>query len=342
MGTDPSAIEQGARQAVVRCVRVGPGDVVVVITDHQTEHLAGAIAREAEGAGGHVQTVVMEDFGPRPRDGSMPLPFPHTIHQALMSARASFYIAQCQPGELASFRRPMLADVERYRLRHAHMPGFTEQMMSEGMAADYSQIQALSRRVYEIVRPAKEIQVTTPAGTRLVAQFDPSIRWIVSDGFITEDQWMNLPDGEVFTSPLTADGQVVVDGCLGDFFSERYGLLHRTPLRYELRDGRCERGSVRCNNPSLEADFIRYTFDTDEHSNRLGEFAIGTNIGLKGLIGNLLQDEKLPGIHLALGSPYPTKTGAPWDSSAHNDGILLRPTIVVESHPIMRDGQFLL
>jgi len=337
-----NAIEQGARQAVVNCVRVQPGEAVVVITDLQTGYLADALIRQVELAGGQVQRFIMEDLGARPMDGKMPLALPDSICQALACAKVSFYIAQCRPGELASFRRPLLAAVERYRIRHAHMPGFTEQMMSEGMAADYSRIQGLSRQVYEVVRGAGRIHVTTPAGTDLVARFDPAIRWVISDGSITEDQWMNLPDGEVFTSPLTADGQVVVDGCLGDFFSERYGLLKETPLRYQIKEGRCIRQSVQCGNKSLEQDFIRYTFETDENSMRLGEFAVGTNVGLTGLIGNLLQDEKFPGIHLALGSPYPTKTGATWDSSAHNDGILLEPTIVVEGQPLMQDGQFLL
>jgi aminopeptidase len=336
------ALERGSRQAVIHCVRVQGGETVIVITDRQTEVLADVLLRQIDLAGGWAQKFIMEDFGTRPQDGKSPLGFPDPIRKALASAKVSFYIAQCKPGELASFRRPMLAAVERYHLRHAHMPGFTEQMMSEGMAADYSRIQRLSRQVYQIVCGAGQIHVTTSAGTDLVARFDPAIRWIISDGSITEDQWMNLPDGEVFTSPLTADGRVVVDGCLGDFFSEKYGLLKETPLRYELKDGRCIRQSVGCGNASLEQDFIRYTFETDENSNRLGEFAIGTNIGLNGLIGNLLQDEKFPGIHLALGSPYPTKTGATWDSSAHNDGILLRPTIVVEDRTIMRDGQFVM
>jgi aminopeptidase len=336
-----SAIERGAEQAVVRCVRVQPGEAVVVITDQQTAHLAKALVSQIGRAGGHAQEFVMEGFGARSQDGASPLPFPDPIRQAMASAQASFYIAQCRPGELASFRRPMLAAVEQYRLRHAHMPGFTEQMMSQGMASDYGQIQALCRRVYDVVRPARQIRVTTAAGTDLVAQFDPAIRWVISDGLITADQWMNLPDGEVFTSAATADGRVVVDGCFGDFFSQKYGLLGKTPLRYDLKDGRAIRQTVRCDNKTLEEDFIRYTFETDENSNRLGEFAIGTNTGLTGLIGNLLQDEKFPGIHLALGSPYPTKTGATWDSSAHNDGILLRPTIDVEGQALMRDGQFL-
>jgi aminopeptidase len=338
---EPSAIERGAEQAVIHCVRVQPGERVVVITDQQTAYLADALVSQIDQAGGRSQRWVMEDVGPRPQDGATPLPFPDSIRQAMASAQVSFYIAQCRPGELASFRRPMLATVEQYRIRHAHMPGFTEQMMSQGMASDYAQIQALSRQVHELVRSARQIQVTTAAGTDLVARFDPAIRWVASDGLITPDQWMNLPDGEVFTSPITADGRVVVDGCFGDFFSEKYGLLDKTPLQYDLTAGRAIRQSVHCDNKALEQDFIRYTFETDENSNRLGEFAIGTNVGLAGLIGNLLQDEKFPGIHLALGSPYPTKTGATWDSSAHNDGILLKPTITVEGRTLMQDGRFL-
>ena len=133
---------------------------------------------------------------------------------------------------------------------------------------------------------------------------------------------------------------MVVDGCLGDHFCETYGLLATSPLRYELKDGRCIKGSVACDNAQLKRDFESYTFDTDEHSSRLGEFAIGTNIGLTGLIGNLLQDEKFPGIHLALGNPYPEKTGADWRSQAHCDGVLIKPTIRVEGETIMKEGTF--
>ena len=39
----------------------------------------------------------------------------------------------------------------------------------------------------------------------------------------------------------------------------------------------------------------------------------------KKIIGNLLQDEKFPSIHIATGCPYPEMTGAKWDSKAHCD-----------------------
>ena len=37
------------------------------------------------------------------------------------------------------------------------------------------------------------------------------------------------------------------------------------------------------------------------------------------MIGVLLQDEKIPGVHLAFGDPYGSQTGAPWKSRTHID-----------------------
>lgn len=56
---------------------------------------------------------------------------------------------------------------------------------------------------------------------------------------------------------------------------------------------------------------------------------MGTNTSLTELIGHILQDDKLPGVHLALGHPNPSRTGATWQSKAHCDGILLKPTVIV-------------
>jgi len=336
------AVEFGAKQAVVNCVKVQSNENVVVITDHATEKLAGAIIKQAEKVGAHVTRFVMEEFGERPDDGKKPLAFPDEIGAALSSAQASFYIARGKAGELQSFRMPMIKVVDEHGVRHAHMPNFIELMMSTGMAADYAEIQKISAKVYDIVCKASEIRVTTAGGTDITARFDQKYNWIVSDGNIRPGHWSNLPDGEVFTAPVDANGTVVIDGCLGDFFNAKYGDLGGTPLSYELKGSRCQSGSVKCDNAELKEEFEKYTFETDENSNRLGEFAIGTNVGLKKLIGNLLQDEKFPGIHLALGNPYPDKTGAEWDSKAHNDGIMRNPTIVVDGRTIMEAGKFLI
>ncbi len=334
------AIEKGAHQAVVNCAGVKSGENVVIVTDRKTEHLADALFKQVQAQSASVTKFVMEDFGPRPDDATKALPFPAKIGDALSKAQVSFYIAGGRAGELASFRKPMLAVVEKHGLRHGHMPNFTEAMMSQGMAADYEEIQSISRKVHEIVSKATQIKATTPAGTNFTATFSPQRKWVISDGHITTKKWCNLPDGEVFTAPFTANGHLVVDGCLGDFFNQKYGKLDNTPLSYDLKDGRCVKGSVKCKNEELRKEFEQYTFHTDENSNRIGEFGIGTNVNLKDLIGNLLQDEKFPGIHIALGDCYPDKTGADWSSKAHNDGVMRKPTLVVDGKTIMKDGKF--
>ena len=80
----------------------------------------------------------------------------------------------------------------------------------------------------------------------------------------------------------------------------------------------------------------------DDNANRIGEFAIGTNSGVDRLVGNMLQDEKFPGIHGAVGEPIPHQTGADWTSKVHMDGVLKKVTVDVEGQVIMRDGEFAL
>ena len=93
-------------------------------------------------------------------------------------------------------------------------------------------------------------------------------------------------------------------------------------------------------NRELEADFWKYTH-TDENSDRVGEFAIGTNIDLKEVIGQILQDEKYPGVHIAFGNPYGAHTGAEWDSTTHIDVVGRKFNIWVDDEQIMQDGKFL-
>jgi leucyl aminopeptidase (aminopeptidase T) len=74
---------------------------------------------------------------------------------------------------------------------------------------------------------------------------------------------------------------------------------------------------------------------------RIGEFAVGTNEFLGRLIGNLLQDEKYPGVHVAFGNPYARYTGATWESPVHVDVVMERTSVWVDDRQIMADGQFI-
>jgi leucyl aminopeptidase (aminopeptidase T) len=328
-------IQQGVRQVIDNCLRIRAGERVVVITDRQTRNIGEALRVAAEKIAGDVQVFLMEDFGTRP------ISFPNAIAEALQAADVSIYAAQGAEGELQTFRRPMLGVIDTNpKLRHAHMIGITPQIMADGMCSDYAEIQRISKRVFETVRDAEAIRVVTAKGCDFTARFSPDLTWLISDGDIQPGRWKNLPDGEVFTAPATVDGHIVIDGCLGDYFTERYASLADTPVTVDVRNGRAIRESLHCDNEQLRRELAAYVFETDENSDRVGEFAIGTNTGLTKLIYNLLQDEKFPGVHIAFGSPYPTKTGATWDSGAHVDGVIIAPSIYVDGLTLMDQGRF--
>ena len=88
---------------------------------------------------------------------------------------------------------------------------------------------------------------------------------------------------------------------MGDYLCARYGDLRDNPLSVTIENSRIV--DIQCDRADLVADFRAYT-STDENSDRVGEFAMGTNIALTDVIGNILQDEKLPTLHIAFGHPY--------------------------------------
>ncbi|MBN1975522.1 MAG: aminopeptidase [Sedimentisphaerales bacterium] len=331
MGT----MEEGVKQAVENCLRISAGENVVIITDKQTFEIGTALKAATEKITGKIEFFVMEDFGPRPID------FPPQIANAIKDADVSIYAAQGAQGELQTFRMAMLRAIEaNHRLRHAHMIGITPEIMRDGMCSDYKEIQRISRLVYAKVKDTGKIRVVTDKGCNFLAEFSPALEWMVSDGDIRPGFWKNLPDGEVFTCPADVNGTIVIDGCLGDFFTEKYGSIEKTPVTIEVSGGRALKDGISCDNKKLLEEFAQYIFEIDENSSRIGEFAIGTNTGLKKLIYNLLQDEKFPGIHVAFGSPLPGKTGAKWDSKAHVDGVIKNPSIFVDDDMIMNKGKF--
>ncbi|MEI9976667.1 MAG: hypothetical protein WDO73_34190 [Ignavibacteriota bacterium] len=98
---------------------------------------------------------------------------------------------------------------------------------------------------------------------------------------------------------------------VGDYLCEKYGDLAATPLTIKVEDSRLR--EAHCENCKLESEFWNYCH-TDEFSDRVGEFAIGTNIGVHDVIGNILQDEKIPGITSPSAIPMariPARIGTP-------------------------------
>jgi len=332
-GRSSSELAPGARNAVEVCLAIKPRERVALIADEASKEVAASIAQALDEAEARTESVLIEQVATRPLAS-----VPRQVLETLERADAGILCVQPREGELGA-RMDIVAAVERLRIRYAHMVGVTPEIMMQGMRADYRLVDRLSTRLCERMRDARTLRVTTAAGTSLTASFDPALAWIKTSGLISTRYWSNLPAGEVFTTPASVDGLFVCNGTAGDYFGPKYGDLSSTPLTLEIAAGRLV--SARCDRADLEREFWQYCH-SDGNSDRVGELAFGTNLALDEMIGILLQDEKIPGVHLAFGDPYGSQTGATWKSRTHVDVLTRDCDVWIDDEQVSRRGKYLM
>jgi leucyl aminopeptidase (aminopeptidase T) len=326
-------LEPVARNAVEICLGLTSGDHVALIADEASREVAASIAAALDRIAIDWEGVLIEQVVSRPLTAA-----PRAVLDALERADAGILCVQPRQGELVA-RMEIVAVVERRGIRYAHMVGVTPEIMRQGMRADYRLVDELSQRLCERMRQARHLRVQTPSGTAFTATFDPTLAWVKTSGLINPRYWSNLPAGEVFTTPASVDGVFVCDGTAGDYFGPKYGDLRATPLTLEIAGGRLQ--TARCQRADLEREFWDYCH-TDDQSDRVGELAFGTNIALEDMIGVLLQDEKIPGVHIAFGDPYGSQTGAPWKSRTHIDVLTRACDVWIDDEQVIGSGRYLM
>jgi aminopeptidase len=323
----------GARNAAEVCLAITRDDRVALVADESSREVAASIAAAVDDLGASWDGVLVEQVAARPLTSA-----PAAVVAALERADAGVLCIQPRQGELGA-RMEIVSVVERRRIRYAHMVGVTPLIMRQGMRADYRLVDELSQRLCERMPDATRLRVETPAGTAFTATFDPAFAWVKTSGLIDRCYWSNLPAGEVFTTPASVDGVFVCDGTAGDYFGPKYGDLRATPLTLDIAHGRLT--AVHCARRDLEREFWDYCH-TDEYSDRVGELAFGTNVALEEMIGVLLQDEKIPGVHLAFGDPYGSQTGAPWKSRTHIDVLTRACDVWIDDEQVIGKGRYLM
>jgi aminopeptidase len=321
----------GAKNAVETCLSVRPGEHVALIADETSRAVAASIAAAIEDRGAQYTGLLLEDFGPRPMNVAPP-----AVLQALETCDVGAMCMTPQPGELGA-RMAIVRVVERRQIRYAHMVGVTPEIMQQGMRADYRMVDRLSDKLRERMLRAQTLTVKTEAGTSFAAHFDRGLDWVKTSGLISPRYWSNLPAGEVFTTPATVDGTFVCDATAGDHFNGKYGDLQTTPLVLTIEGARLT--GVDCARKDLQEEFWQYCH-TDENSDRVGELAFGTNLGLSSMIGILLQDEKFPGVHIAFGDPYGSQTHADWKSKTHVDVLTRNCDVWIDDDQVISKGHY--
>ncbi|MEP0815001.1 MAG: aminopeptidase [bacterium] len=146
----------------------------------------------------------------------------------------------------------------------------------------------------------------------------------------------NMPDGEVFTAPI----ETATTGKIRYTVPTVYGGREVNDIELTFKAGKVVK-----NKAAKGGEILSAMIEQDAGAKILGEFAIGTNFGIKNYTKNILFDEKIGGtVHLALGRCY-KECGGTNESALHWDMICdLRQggTLTADGKKILVDGKILI
>jgi hypothetical protein len=191
---------------------------------------------------------------------------------------------------------PLVEYARKYpHLRVASMPGASPSMQDTALAADHEKMAERCNLIDEKLSDAIGARVLFVTGHQMY--FDLRHRQPeVDDGVLHQDTpglgLINLPSGETFIAPYEGEreGQP----------SETHGIIPiqcgTTRALINVRENRVSHisGDERC------AKNLREFFETDEARRNIAELGFGCNDRAVAT-GNILEDEKVYGIHLAFG-----------------------------------------
>jgi aminopeptidase len=290
---------------IERFVSSGADGVVTALAESNTKALSG-VDPERDQVAQRARTALLKEFTRRAADGVM--------DRALTLYRTDAYAqdAGMATDEFAEFvRRACTLD--------------TPDPVAAGKA-----LAAEQQRLIDGLAGESELRLrgADPGETDLRLGVAGRI-WLNADG------GKNLPDGEIFTGPVetSAEGRVR--------FSFPVVTAGREVVDVRLR---FEGGKGVDASAAQNEEYLHRALEADAGARVLGEFAVGTNVGITRFTKTIRFDEKIGGtVHVALGEGYP-ETGSANRSAVHWDPICdlrLGGEVGVDGQAFLRDGRFL-
>jgi leucyl aminopeptidase (aminopeptidase T) len=202
-------------------------------------------------------------------------------------------------------------------------------MLARVMSADMDGLRRKGQAVAEALDRASEAKLSDANGTDLT--LDISGREAIPDAGELTDRgaFGNLPCGEGFISPVTANGTLVIDGSMAGI-----GLVDQ-PVELVV-----EGGHLTSARGGQGMAFMELLTEHGDDGTNIAELGIGTNEKAK-LTGEILEDEKIAGTcHIAFGAS--AGIGGTVQVPVHLDCIVMKPTVELDGELIVRDGELLI
>ena len=226
------------------------------------------------------------------------------------------------------------AQRENKRLRYLNLSGMNVDMLVRTIGrVDMQALGEFQGKLADMLRAAKKIRLTSPAGEDVEMEFDPKAPVVNDVGFA------DTPGPHFLSGQLTAgysssvNGVIVFDGSV----VPPIGLL-KQPVKLHVTKGRVEK--IEGGSEALTLEAWMKGFD-DPNMFRLAHLSFGLNPGAK-LTGNIVEDERVWGsTEWGLGyvGPDLTKDGKPIQAASHTDGICLNTSVWLDGSQIFEEGK---
>ena len=309
-----------ARTALKDCMGVKNDETVLVICDNQTISIGSALFDMGRELSRECIVVIMSE---RDVNGQEPPP-------SIAELMKRFNVVICPTAKSLTHtnaRREACAAGARV----GTMPGITEEIMIRTLKADYHKIAERTQKLSEILDKGNEIHITTTIGTNIHIPIN-GIHAISSTGLVRENgKFGNLPSGESYLMPVEGktDGIFIVDGSFAGI-----GKIDKDPIKITVKNGYAEK----IEGGAQAEELNEMLHPLGKRAYNIAELGIGTNHEAV-ITGKILEDEKVMGtVHIALGNNK--SMGGTCDVGIHLDGIILKPTVMVDEQILMREGKF--
>ena len=311
------SLRDAAETAIRQCMNLQPGESCVVVTDDERVAIGEALHEVACEV---TDQAAICRYQPGEQHGAEP---PDPVAGAMLEA--DVFVAPTTKSISHTRARSRASEAGA---RGATMPGITEDVLVAGLDADYEAIARACDGLLAQLADAEAVRITSPQGTDVTLR--PGEReWRDDVGLNHEPgDFSNLPAGEVFVSPETADGTYVVDGTMMP-----HGLLSGRELTFEVEDGYV----TRISDDAIRGQVEAAAEEVGRNAYNLAELGVGANVGVSELVGSVLLDEKAAGtVHLAIGDD--AGFGGDVDAPLHLDGILTEPTVYADGVEVALPG----
>ena len=221
--------------------------------------------------------------------------------------------------------------------RYINLTGMDVVMMTKTIGrVDYMKMVELGEKLKSRLEKADEVIIRDNNGTNLHA-FNRGRHIRHSGQLATQKGYPIMLGGQISWCPIeeTINGTLVFDTAV--FPPAQLGII-KEPITLTFKEGVVEKISG-----GKEADI--YTswlknFD-DPNMYRLAHYSLGFNPGVDKATGRIVEDERIFGcMEFGIGSQGSAIKGAYWTAKSHTDGVVSKPSIVLDSVELERDGVY--